>query len=60
MLKYQFGGGSISPAVAAHLKKRNAHGALSAVSPAVTSQIGGGSISPAVVTHLKKRAAAKK
>ena len=58
MSKTTFGGGCISPAVAAHLKKTVAQ--ISKKTTAVTTQIGGGCVSPLVAAHLAKRNIAKK
>ena len=55
MLKTTFGGGSISPSVAVHLKQSVARATRKVGGSVPAVQFGGGSISPAVVSHLAKR-----
>jgi hypothetical protein len=54
MSKTKFGGGGISPSVAAHLAKRPVQKAQKAPAKADRSKIGGGGISPMVARHLAK------
>lgn len=60
MSKTTFGGGAISPAVAAHLKKVVAPVMKKAAAEVAVVQFGGGAISPLVAAHLAKRNIAKK
>ena len=55
MLKTTFGGGSISPSVAVHLKKSVVRAPKKTGVLVPAAQFGGGSISPSVVSHLAKR-----
>lgn len=55
MLKTTFGGGSVSPSVAVHLKKSAALATQKTGASVPAAQFGGGSISPAVASHLAKR-----
>ena len=52
MSKITFGGGCISPAIAAHLKKTFVQS--SKKTNATKTQIGGGCVSPLVSVHLAK------
>lgn len=55
MLKSKFGGGSISPAIASHLKKVALKPVLQTVLSSGNVKFGGGSISPSVSSHLAKK-----
>ena len=55
MSKTQFGGGGISPSVAAHLSKRAPQKPSQPAEKAAQRQFGGGGISPSVARHLGKR-----
>jgi len=56
-LKTTMGGGSIAPAVAAHLKKSQPDSATKekarTPAPGKASQFGGGAMAPSVARHLK-------
>lgn len=54
MLKTTFGGGGISPTVAAHLAKRIKQNPKKAAVKPQPAKIGGGGISPSVRRHLAK------
>ena len=56
MTKTTFGGGGISPSVAAHLAKRPVQKPVKCAEKLVPSKtMGGGGISPSVKRHLAKR-----
>lgn len=54
MSKTTFGGGGISPSVAAHLAKIRRQKPEKAAVKVATTKMGGGGISPSVKRHLAK------